>query len=108
MKFSKVLIIPGVFLFAALLALVAAFSSVNVIERVSKAAVEQALIPGGQDWANVHTDGLQLVLSGMAPTESDRFRAISIAGGEVDSSRVIDQMEVPNAAGIEPPAPPRP
>ncbi|MBL6428422.1 MAG: OmpA family protein [Maritimibacter sp.] len=103
MKFSKVLIIPGVFLFAALLALVAAFSSVNVIERVSKAAVEQALILGGQDWANVHTDGLQLVLSGMAPTESDRFRAISIAGGEVDSSRVIDQMEVPNAAGIEPP-----
>ncbi|MEC7764150.1 MAG: OmpA family protein [Pseudomonadota bacterium] len=103
MKLTKVLIIPGVFVFAALLALIAAFSSVNVIERVSKAAVEQALILGGQDWASVHTDGLQLVLSGMAPTESDRFRAISIAGGEVDASRVIDQMEVPNAAGIEPP-----
>lgn len=103
MKFSKLLIIPGVFLFAALLALIAAFTSVNVIERVSKAAVEQALILGGQDWASVHTDGLQLVLSGTAPTESDRFRAISIAGGEVDTNRVIDRMEVPTAAGIEPP-----
>ncbi|MGR3365042.1 MAG: OmpA family protein [Maritimibacter harenae] len=103
MKFSKVLLIPGIFVLAALLALVAAVSSVGVIERVSKSTVEEALMLEGQDWAKVHTDGLQLILTGTAPTETDRFAALSVAGGEVDSSRVIDQMDVPTAEGIEPP-----
>jgi OOP family OmpA-OmpF porin len=103
MKLSKALLIPGVFLLAALVAVFAAVASVGVIERLSKSTVEQALILQGQDWARVHVDGLQLVLTGTAPTESDRFEALTIAGGEVDSSRVIDQMEVPNAEGIEPP-----
>ncbi len=48
-------------------------------------------------------DGLQVIIEGEAPTEADRFRAMSIAGGIVDASRVIDNMRVADTAGIAAP-----
>ncbi len=53
---------------------------------------------------DVDTDGLQVFLSGIAPSEGgDRFRALSIAGTRVDAGRLIDQMDVIAAAAITPP-----
>ena len=103
MRFLKSFFAPGAFVVAALLAIIAAWTAVGAIERVSKSAIENALILQGEDWATVDTDGLQVILSGTAPSENARFKAISVAGGEVDSSRVIDRMEVPNARAITPP-----
>ena len=40
------------------------------------------------------TDGLQLHLTGVAPSEAERFRAITVAGEVVDATRVIDHMRV--------------
>ena len=54
-------------------------------------------------WTEVETDGLQVYLAGTAPTEAARFRALSVAGTVVDATRVIDQMLVAEAEGVEPP-----
>lgn len=95
-KFST----PLVFLGAALLALLMAWVSVGVIERVSKTAVDRVLMLEGLDWAQVEADGLQVVMTGTAPDEPTRFKAMSAASGEVESSRVIDLMQVPRPEAI--------
>ena len=43
---------------------------------------------------NVTPDGLQVHLAGIAPSESARFRALTLAGQIIDSDRVIDEMGV--------------
>ena len=54
-------------------------------------------------WAEVQADGLQVTLSGIAPTEAIRFHALTTAGSIVDAARVIDEMEVEAQAAIAPP-----
>ena len=103
MRLSRLLLAPGLFLLAALAALLAAWISAGVIERTSKEIVGDVLMLQGHEWAQVETDGLQVFLSGIAPSEGDRFRALSAAGSRVDAARVIDQMEVVAAAAITPP-----
>lgn len=73
------------------------------VEERSVIAVREALIDASQDWARVLGDGLQIVLEGEAPSEAQRFAAISAAGTEVDTSRVIDNMQVAEAAGLSAP-----
>ncbi len=93
----------AVFIAAALISLFVAWGALRAIETVSQSAVERALLLEGEDWASVETSGLQVVLSGTAPSESARFQALSIAGARVESSRVIDLMEVPPPKDIIPP-----
>ena len=57
----------------------------------------------GHGWAHVDTDGLQVHLSGTAPTEAARFRALSVAGTVVDADRLIDRMDVADAAQLKAP-----
>lgn len=73
------------------------------IERQSRTDVEAALQASGQDWASVITDGLQVGLTGTAPSEIERFRAITQAGSAVDPSRVVDRITVASAQAITPP-----
>lgn len=94
----------AIFALAALAAVAAAATAARLIERRAGAAVAAALAAGGEDWAVVAADGLRLVLSGVATSDERRFRALTIAGGVVDSARVIDTMTV---ADPPPPAPPR-
>ncbi|MEM7731187.1 MAG: BON domain-containing protein [Pseudomonadota bacterium] len=94
MRLSSLLAIVGVFVAAALLCLVSARFAVAVIEGTSKSAVLNALDDTGLVWSEVNTDGLQVYLSGTAPSEAARFRAMSVAGSVVEATRVIDQMLV--------------
>ncbi|WP_421701707.1 OmpA family protein [Aliiroseovarius sp.] len=103
MRLSRFILAPGLFLLAALISVLAAWISIGVIERVSQEVVEDALVLQGHEWVEVETDGLQVFLSGIAPSEGDRFRALSIAGTRVDAGRLIDQMDVVAAAAITPP-----
>ncbi len=80
-----------------------AVASVSAIETQSRRQVGAALIEGGFDWADVSTDGLQVILTGTAPDEAGRFSAVSAAAEIVEASRVIDHMEV---AATEYAAPP--
>lgn len=84
-------------LVAALLALAAATLAVRVIEQRSESEVALALRAHGHDWTNVHVDGLQVWLSGTAPSEAARFRALAAASNVVDSARVRDHMQVAEA-----------
>lgn len=92
-----------VFAAAIVLSVLVAWSAMTAIETLSKNAIDRALLLEGADWAEVETNGLQVVLTGTAPDEPGRFRALSIAGSEVDSGRVIDRMEVPATEEITPP-----
>ncbi|QFT57584.1 putative lipoprotein YiaD precursor [Sulfitobacter sp. THAF37] len=103
MRLSAVLIITMTFVAAAVVALVAANFSVKLIEETSEIGVRDALDDQGMTWAEVQANGLQVTLSGMAPTEAVRFRALSAAGSVVDAARVIDDMKVEAQAAMAPP-----
>ncbi|MEO0773493.1 MAG: OmpA family protein [Pseudomonadota bacterium] len=100
MRLSSLLAIVGVFIAAALISLVSARFAVAVIEGTSKSAVLNALDDQGLVWSEVNTDGLQVYLSGTAPSEAARFRAMSVAGSIVEATRVIDQMLVEKSQTI--------
>ncbi|WP_078059012.1 OmpA family protein [Tropicimonas marinistellae] len=76
----------------------------DIIETRSGKAVRIALIEADHDWADVHTDGLQVHIGGIAPTEAQRFDALHIAGTMVDATRIVDGTTVTPS---EPLAPPR-
>ncbi|GHC55928.1 OmpA family protein [Neogemmobacter tilapiae] len=102
-RIPEKLLAPAAFLGAALLAFLVAFWASIVVESRSTAAVTSALLNAGMTWATVETDGLQVTLSGTAPNEGARFRAVNIAGGVIDASRVRDLLEVTPLQAIEAP-----
>jgi OOP family OmpA-OmpF porin len=103
MRLSMIFTRLVVFAAAAAVALVAAQATVSQVEKRSVLAVQETLLDQGHEWASVLGDGLQVILEGEAPTEAVRFRAISAAGGQVDASRVIDNLSVSDSAKIVPP-----
>ncbi|MGI3163474.1 OmpA family protein [Pseudooceanicola sp. 200-1SW] len=103
MRLSVLAILSGAFVTAAAGSLVAAGFAVRLVERTSETQVRNSLDMNDLGWAEVKADGLQVVLSGVAPTEARRFSAKSVASSVVDASRVIDQMDVQSRAGIAAP-----
>ncbi len=103
MRLSALAIIASVFVSAAGASLFAANYSVKLIEETSEITVREALDAAQMGWAEVQADGLKVTLAGIAPTEAERFSALSTVGGVVDAARVIDEMEVEAAAAIAPP-----
>jgi OOP family OmpA-OmpF porin len=100
MRLSVIATLTGTFATAAGTALVAAYFAVGAIETASERIVKAALVREGLDWAEVDSDGLQVFLHGTAPDEAQRFNALSVAGTEVDTTRLIDQMLVEETAPI--------
>lgn len=100
MRLSSILIVGLVFAFAAFASALGAMVSAQLIENRSQIAVSDTLDQAGLDWANVQATGLQVVLTGTAPDEATRFRALSTAGTIVDAARVMDEMDVESAAQI--------
>lgn len=94
MRLSSLLTIFLTFATAAVVSLVAANFSVRLIEDSSEIGVRDALDAKGMTWAEVEANGLQVALSGVAPTEAVRFSALTTAGSVVDAARVIDDMDV--------------
>ncbi|MEL7088476.1 MAG: BON domain-containing protein, partial [Planctomycetota bacterium] len=84
-------------------AYLSAMAAAGMVERVSERAVKTELQVDGYDWVSVETDGLQVILTGTAPTEASRLRAIASAGQVIDATRVRDGMDVLDAAPIAAP-----
>lgn len=103
MRLSSIAIVTLTFLAAAGLCLVAAGFAVKAVEENSEYGVRLALDENNLPWAEVQADGLQVILTGTAPSEAQRFKALSTAGGVVDAARVIDGMEVVDSASLQPP-----
>lgn len=100
MRLSSVFTRVSAFAAAAVLSGVAARVAVATIESRSVIGVQEELLDYGHDWVTVIGDGLQVILEGQAPSEAERFRAISLSGRVVDASRVIDNMSVVASAGM--------
>ena len=103
MRLSKVFTIGMTFIAAIVLSTFAASFAVSAIEDASRHGVRATLDQRGLVWVQVDTDGLQVFLAGTAPSEAQRFEALSVAGTVVDATRVIDQMLVEEAGEIAPP-----
>ncbi len=91
------------FALALLVFVLMAFLASLVIEQRSAASVSARLLSEGYDWAKVEVDGLQVILSGTAPNEAARFRAVNLAGAEVESARLRDHFEVTPTASTAAP-----
>ncbi|MCR9149394.1 MAG: OmpA family protein [Rhodobacteraceae bacterium] len=103
MRLAPHLIAPVAFALAAALAGFVAIRAADAIERWSTGAVTDQLAVAGHDWAEVSADGLRVRLSGTAPTEAERFSALTLAGDVIDAGRITDAM---NVVETEAPAPP--
>ena len=101
--FPKKAIVPAVFAGTGLLCFLLSIWAASGIERFSKLGVRRALADAGHSWAEVEADGLQVILTGTAPTEAMRFRALSVAGNVVDATRLRDAMTVADVAGTAAP-----
>lgn len=94
MRISAIFIRLIVFAVAGYISYVAAGTTVTEVEERSVEGVQNTLDIRGYAWASVLGDGLQVIIEGEAPTETERFRAISASGAIVDAARVIDNMSV--------------
>ncbi len=99
-KFTPALIAIGL---AVTLATVTSIIAVSAIEARSQQDVRRVLELNGHDWVTVEVDGLQVQMTGAAPDEATRFRALRVAGTVVDAARVIDMMDVADPDPIVPP-----
>ncbi len=88
-------------LFSAICMILAAAASftfatraVGYIEDEAESQIQTALLAAGQDWATIRPDGLQVNLTGLAPDEVSRFRALEIMGQLVDTKRIHDRTTV--------------
>ncbi|WGH79508.1 OmpA family protein [Jannaschia ovalis] len=100
MSRKKTIATLAAFALAAAGAAGAAWFGAAHIEASSRAAVTEILTENQLDWAGVETDGLQLILTGTAPSEPARLRAVTRAGDVVDPRRIIDAMEVEASAPV--------
>ncbi len=91
------------FVAAGFVSLLFAWAAVLLVERVSERAVKTHFLTEGVSFASVNGDGLRVQLSGTAPNEAARYRAINLAGAVVDANRVEDLMEVTPARIVEAP-----
>lgn len=91
------------FVIGALLCIVAAGFAVKTVQESSEIAVRGVLDDAGYSWSEVYADGLQVVLTGTAPTEARRFDAVSRVGSVVDAARIINQLDVTPTADLAPP-----
>ncbi|WP_375691927.1 OmpA family protein [Pseudooceanicola sp. LIPI14-2-Ac024] len=103
MRLSTVTILASSFLIAALICIITATFAVSQVEAQTETRIRDALDEAQLGWAEVQADGLQLHLTGTAPSEARRFSALTVAGREIDASRIIDHMSVKPAEDLAPP-----
>lgn len=94
--------IAAVVSFMALVSVATALVAVGQIERLARTEVRQALESNGMDWIDVNADGLRVILSGAAPDEATRHRALRLAGIAATSALIVDEMDVESAKGTGP------
>jgi OOP family OmpA-OmpF porin len=104
MRPSATLIALTAFVAAAGLAFLTAVFAATAIEARARRLVESALLREGIDWATVAADGLTVTLTGTAPSEALRFRAIGVAGSVVGAARIVDVLDVKPPGTLAPPA----
>ena len=103
MRLSSLFSILAMLLIAGAACTFAAMRAADYIEERSLADVSDALVAKDHTWVSVHIDGLLVELTGTAPDEATRFRALTVTNSIVDAARVIDSMNVAEAIAIAAP-----
>lgn len=103
MRISSLFTILAMFLIAGAASTFGAMQAADFIEKRTLSTVSNALVGNDHSWVSVHVDGLRVELTGKAADEATRFRALSVANRIVDAERIIDSMDVVDAAAIEAP-----
>lgn len=80
-----------------------ATQAVRYLESQTETQLESALNAAGQDWANLRADGLKVNLTGLAPDEGSRFRALEIMGKLIETNRINDDSKILQLNAVEPP-----
>jgi len=65
----------------------------DIADRVTTGLAEQGLL-----WADVQVEGRDVVLSGVAPDEDSKARALSVASRVFGVSKVTDQLTTPDVS----------
>lgn len=97
---TATLISIAAFVLAALLAGAVSVVMAGAIERYNARELTDALQAEGLNWVSLETDGLRVHLSGSAPNEAARIRALQVAGSVVDASRVSESVGVATRQAI--------
>ena len=103
MRLPAAILVLLIMLAGAGLSYVGAIASVNIVEDSSEVGVRTALDGNDLSWAEVQANGLQVLLTGTAPSEALRFKALSTAGGVVDAARVVDGLGFAKAEALKAP-----
>lgn len=93
----------GAFAVAGIAAIGIATTAAEVIERRSVKAVNWVMAQDGITWVTAQADGMLVTLTGNAPNEAARFRAVNLAGTVIDTGRVRDELTVTPVTQIEAP-----
>lgn len=88
---------------AAGLALLSGWGLAQLVEHRTAETIRSRMLGAGFDWVQVQTDGLIVGLSGLAPTEAQRFAAMNLAGSVVDAGRLHDGFAVQPGKVVAPP-----
>ncbi|MEO0359369.1 MAG: hypothetical protein AAF386_13995, partial [Pseudomonadota bacterium] len=94
MRLSSLLIQLVAFGCAGGAAYLGAGQAATWIEDTTQSEVQRRLTVEGHEWASVSTDGLQVVMSGTAPSEAERFKALASAGKVVEAARLLDNLTI--------------
>ena len=104
MRLSPTFLTSAAFALAVVVSTVIAGGAATIIEQRSRSLVRVELEAAGYSWAHVETDGLLVEISGTAPSEASRFRAVTKAGSVVEATRVVDLTEVEVQKEATPPS----
>jgi OOP family OmpA-OmpF porin len=102
-KLSSTTLALLAFILAAIVMVSVAYGAALIIESRTQTAVTARLADQKIDWITVQTDGLQVRLTGTAPNEAARFRAVNLVGAMVDASRIRDGLDVTPASAVKAP-----
>ena len=103
MRLSQISLHVGLVVLAAIAALTVGFVASLTMEKRAEADIMARFTMEGIEGVEVEANGLQVTLSGLVMNEAKRFHAISATGNVVDSSRVVDQIEIVAAEQVTPP-----
>lgn len=76
------------FIASAVAAMVVANFAVAKLEQTTGRQSKTALVASGQNWANVTTDGMMVILGGTAPDEQKRLQAFDAIAAVVSTRRI--------------------
>ncbi|MFN4098909.1 MAG: OmpA family protein [Pararhodobacter sp.] len=85
---------------AVVVAFGGALALAGLVEKRTADSLRGAFDGAGISWVDVSLDGLQVSLTGTAPTESARIRALQVAGRVIDMSRITENIEVPVSSAL--------